>query len=1029
MVSNVRIAIVVILILLATAPQSVAQRTTATFAGIVTDPSGAVLPGAQVEMINEGTAAVTQQLTSETGEFVFNFVPVGAYTLKIAMAGFRTFESKGIPLGAAQNVRRTYTLEIGNITDNVTVTGEAPLVNTLSPEQRFSIDTLEIKNLPMVNRNITNLLEVGSGLTRQEATLTGRAGARFRLNGLGGSAMTVTANGTDGNGSGLGTTISQYGGFNKIDVMSAEAVGEVQVVKGVIPAEYGSAMAGNMSLITKSGTNDWHGSLFHRYEGSVLSARNPILTREPNSVWNQFGGSVGGPIRKDKAFFFVAYEGYRQRTSIAVNSTFPTPLFRNTMLTALPVPETKLFLDWFPVPNQPFASNALLGLWIGPGLRANNDDHVDWKVDHLIGGGTLSVAFSGGHPFQSKETTNPLNPQLTNASLQRGSLNYVIGRGRWVSSSRFGYNRNHVTRIDKYWYVNDPNHPVTVPGWRNIGQIAFPGMTALERENHETGTVPSWSAEQQIALIRGTHSWKFGGILSLPGGALPNTTAPTTSFQTLDDVLRNEPSSVAFTSGRGPGRGRQVNFGFFAQDDWRVNRKLVLNLGLRYDRYGQYVAKAWHQDLPAGLFNLEGLLDPVNFTWGPLRDPSKGAHNPDPMSLGPRFGFAYTADDRGDFVVRGGFGVNFQGYEMASPLTSTARTADLPASRTFTRAEAGARGIKWPNYTEDVAKIILAETAGKPQVSNRWNPNLKPPYAYNYTLGIQRALTSSMVLETAFVGTRGVKFNLNRTYNRIDRVTAIRPNPTDIQGSYLDNSQQTNYNSWQTSLKQRFNDGLLFNIHYTWGKAMAYTGGDIAPGYMGDSTGSIEDFLNVKIERNPSTGDVTHNVVIDWVYQIPTLFRNSAVGRTILGGWQLSGIWKGATGVPIGVTQTGGRPDIVDFKNAVNKECCSFGNLQYLNPAAFQQVPINRGSNLTIRRGYSSFAPLRGPGIINVDVSLGKSFALAEKKDIELKADILNLLNQTQYTTISTNMDALTFGRAVDVRSPRVIQLQLRLTF
>src|SRR6266850_4607286 len=596
MVSTARRMVLVSLVLVTMADLSFAQRTTATFAGIVTDPSGAVLPGAEVQMLNEGTSAVTQQLTGETGEFIFNFVPVGSYTLKIGMPGFKTYEARTIPLGASQNVRRTYVLEVGNITDNVTVTGEAPMVNTLSPEQRFNLETLEVRNLPMINRNITNVLTVGSGLTKGEATSNGFGGNRFRLNGLGGTSMTVTADGTDASGHPGEGSLSLYGSYNKIDVMSAESVSEAQVVKGVIPAEFGSAMGGSISLIMKSGTNQWHGSLFHRYEGSVLSARNPILAREPNSVWNQFGGSVGGPIRKDKAFFFVAYEGYRQRTSIAVNSTFPTPLFRNTMLTALPVPETKLFLDWFPVPNQPYASNALLGLWIGPGLRANNDDHVDWKVDHLIGGGTLSVAFSGGHPFQSKETTNPLNPQITRAGLARGSLNYMIGRGPWVSSSRFGYNRNHVTRIDKYWYVNDPNHPVTVPGWRNIGQIAFPGMTALERENHETGTVPSWSAEQQIALIRGTHSWKFGGILSLPGGALPNTTAPTTSFQTLDDVLRNEPSSVAFTSGRGPGRGRQVNFGFFAQDDWRVNRKLVLNLGLRYDRYGQYVAKAWHQD-------------------------------------------------------------------------------------------------------------------------------------------------------------------------------------------------------------------------------------------------------------------------------------------------------------------------------------------------------------------------------------------------------------------------------------------------
>src|SRR5437667_1563735 len=247
---------------LAMAAMSFGQRTDATFSGSVTDASGAALPGAEIQLINEGTAAVLQQLTGETGEFRFDFVPVGTYTLKIGLAGFRTYESRGIPLGAAQNVRRTYALEVGNITDNVTVTGETPMVNTLSPEQRNSLETLEVRSLPMINRNITNILDVGSGLTRGEASNNGMAGTRFRLNGLGGSSMSVTANGTDANGNAGSMVISGYGQYNKIEVMSAEAIAEVQIVKGVIPAEYGLAMAGTMSVISKSGTNQWNGRRF-----------------------------------------------------------------------------------------------------------------------------------------------------------------------------------------------------------------------------------------------------------------------------------------------------------------------------------------------------------------------------------------------------------------------------------------------------------------------------------------------------------------------------------------------------------------------------------------------------------------------------------------------------------------------------------------------------------------------------------------------------------------------------------------------
>src|SRR5262249_51964955 len=163
--TNLRKVVLVMAAVIAIPSFGVAQRTTATFAGIVTDPSSAVLPGATVQLVNEGTNAVTEKVTGETGEFLFDYVPVGTYTLKISLAGFRTYESRGIPLGAAQNVRRTYTLEVGAITDNVTVTGEAPLVNTLSPEQRVGMDTLEVRTMPMINRDITSILNIGTGLT------------------------------------------------------------------------------------------------------------------------------------------------------------------------------------------------------------------------------------------------------------------------------------------------------------------------------------------------------------------------------------------------------------------------------------------------------------------------------------------------------------------------------------------------------------------------------------------------------------------------------------------------------------------------------------------------------------------------------------------------------------------------------------------------------------------------------------------------------------------------------------------------
>jgi hypothetical protein len=1017
------------LFLILTATVSLAQRTTATFAGIVQDSTGAVLPGVEASLINEGTSAVMQTVTNETGEFLIDFVPAGTYTLKLALPGFKGYESRGIPLGAAQSVRRTYTMEVGAVTDSVTVTGEAPLVNTLSPEQRLTLDSLQVTNLPMINRNVTAIIEYsGAGLTKGEALVSGAGGVRFRMNGLGGSAMTATANGTNASGFAASNLLGGYGGFTKIDIMSADAVGEVQVVKGVIPAQYGG-LSGSVSFITKSGTNDWHGSMFHRYEGSALSAHQPFLNTKPHSVWNQFGGSMGGHIIRDKFFFFVAYEGYRQRSSTTLSNDVPTPLFRDTLLRALPFPETAINLKYYTLPNQSYGPTDLLARWVGPGLSNQNDDHVDTKLDYLIGGGNLSVTFSGAHPSQDQAAQQPLNPRTFRGKMLRGNASYVIGRSHWTSATYFGVNASPGQRIEKFFNERDPAKAETPGGvGRGVPAIMYTGMTAIsQRERKQWGVTPSYHVEQQISVFRGAHSWKFGGKLDLRKGGAPDSTNAGVTFQTLADVMNNTPQSVGLNMQQSEFYKWTMNgWSLYGQDDWRVSRKLVLNLGLRYDRFGAFIATGKPpQDLTA-IYNPNGLLDPVNFIWAPLRDIKQPYEN-DNFNFGPRVGFAYTADSKGDFAIRGGFGVNFAGFDGSSFETTPNRGPNLPVTVTFSRAESAQYRLKFPAYNEDMVGIVLGQNRSS-QASTRINPDFQSPYAMNYSLEIQRALTPSLVLETGYVGSRGVKFNLSRTFNPVDRVTGIRPNPNDIQGTYLDNSQQTNYNSWQTSLKQRFTHGLALNVHHTWGKALAYAGGDVGAIYLGDSRTLSEDFNNVRIERSLASGDVTHNVSVDWFYQAPTPFSNSPIARGVLGGWNLSGIWRARTGQPLGVSQTGGRPDLLDVKGAVNTNCCSFGNLQYLNPAAFSLVTVP-ASGRTIRRGTAGATALRGPGMWNIDLSLGKNFRLTEGTKLELKADMVNAFNHTQYTGIATNMSGIGFGQVTSAAVARVIQVQARIAF
>src|SRR4030095_15051778 len=252
-----------------------------------------------------------------------------------------------------QNVRQTHALEVGGVAEAVPVQGASPLVNTVSAEQRESLSTIQVSELPLSRRNVTNILRLSSGVDVGNGSV--------RINGLGKSGAGVTVDGTDANSNpSEGRALEQYGGRNYIDVMSIEAVKEVQIMRGVMAAKLGGVNSGRVNIISKSGTNQWHGSLFENYRSHIFNARNPFqvnkdadgrLRPKNREVFNQFGGSLGGPVLRDRAFFFVTYEGYRESTFQRVTGTVPTAKLRNTILQALPFTETRILLDTLPSPT------------------------------------------------------------------------------------------------------------------------------------------------------------------------------------------------------------------------------------------------------------------------------------------------------------------------------------------------------------------------------------------------------------------------------------------------------------------------------------------------------------------------------------------------------------------------------------------------------------------------------------------------------------------------------------------------------
>jgi Carboxypeptidase regulatory-like domain/TonB dependent receptor-like, beta-barrel len=1013
-------AALLLLVFLSVASSAAGQVTTATFYGIVADGSGAALPGAAVTMRHEGTGATMTKTSDPNGEFVFSFMPVGVYTLRIELAGFKTYESQNFELGAAQNVRRRFTLELGKLEEKLTVTGETPLVNPVAPEQRENYSQLQISELPLGRRNFSNILRIGTGVTP-----AGEGG--FRLNGIGRNGTRITVDGTDASGNPEGRSTSMYQGFQYVDLVSIEAIQEVQTIKGVIPAEYGHALSGNVNVITRSGTNIWHGSAFENHQEDSLNARNPFLTTKPALEFNQFGTSVGGPLRRDRSFFFGTYEGYRETADSLVQGEVPTEQLRTRLIAADPA--YRLALDSLPLPNQPHVPTANTAQYQAVHASSARDDHAVLKVDtRLFLMGNVGVTYTRGRPFRLTPRVSPVNPRTFQGIQERVTGSFTLAAGRWTSETRFGYNFNDIDRIDRFWDFVDPNKPESFYGGRRIPTITALGFSTADSEIAEYGRGGVvWSLEQKYARTAGRHTFKFGALYSTRGGGRSNVENARIRYENLDDLLANIPSRVQVTFGVNPYTSRSYEFGAFAQDDWRVTSRLVLNLGLRYDYFSNFVAKP-AGEFPAGLFNLDGLRDPENFVFGPFRDPND-PFDPDPINIGPRAGFAWTTDDTGRTVVRGGASLMFSPLVWGTFNNAVSNGPTQPFRVIYTKTEALAARLRFPVYNEDVLPLVEGST--QTQVSDIFDPGIHAPYSVNTYLGVQRALGPTLMVETAYVGTMGYEFPQYRTFNPVDRVTGRRPNPSLGEGNYIDNSQTTSYHSWQTSVRKRFARNLSFGAHYTWGKSLSYTGGDIGATFQGDASNSTQDFHDWRANKGPSTGDITHLFVGDWVYGLPMLVNRHAAIRHALGGWQVTGVVRANTGPPFNVSEpssrSASRPDIIDYGHAILGDFRT--TRQYLNPAAFAAVPKSSVSGATLRPGNYGNNALRGPGLVSLDLSLAKNFELPYRLKFQVRADMFNAFNRVNYTTIVTNIESRTFGQLTGAAGPRAIQLNARITF
>jgi hypothetical protein len=297
------------------------QVITATLYGVVHDSTGAILPGATVVVTNQGTNLTRETVSDERGEFALPALPAGPYAIKIELSGFKAYNSQGLSLAAGQTVRQTYVLEVGSLEETVTVTESVPLVQTSSTAQMQTIGS-EVQDIPVSRRNLQNVVLLAPGVSSPDSANGG--GRAFRVNGVGDGGSAITVDGSSAQTNPENRGFGNYGGQNQIEIMSVESVAEVQVIKGVLAAEYGGSIGGQVNMITRSGTNQFHGSLLENFQSDAFSSRDPFLpasTPKPSIKFNQYGGSFGGPIVKNRVLFFGTYEGYREEAGPRCRTT------------------------------------------------------------------------------------------------------------------------------------------------------------------------------------------------------------------------------------------------------------------------------------------------------------------------------------------------------------------------------------------------------------------------------------------------------------------------------------------------------------------------------------------------------------------------------------------------------------------------------------------------------------------------------------------------------------------------------------
>ncbi len=1033
----------------------------ASIVGSIKDSSDAFVPGAAVTARNTRTNLAVTRESAVDGSFSLPYLPVGAYRLEVQKAGFQRYVRDGITLTVNDRITLDVQLQVGQTTESVTVTGAAPLLEAQTGALRGVVDQKRIVNLPLNGRNMTQLVSLQAGAIQTADSSAGGEGVAFAVNGSRANGVYFLLDG--------GYNTSTYRNWSGT-FPNPDAVQEFSVQRSNFSAEYANATGAVINVVTRSGTNEFHGAGFSFVRNAVLNSRNFFAPRRDTLKRNQFGGTIGGPVRKDKLFFLYSYQGTRLRSDPQLGRQFlPTAAQRAGDFSAVrtltdpsnrqPFPGSLIPLSRF----SPVTVNFLKYVAVpaaASGERFTGAPNITDTGEHTVRADyNLSKhRFSG--KFFRQELARPLfgdpNDIATPFNRQENQPYWHVSGNAittfspsLINSATFAW--RYRSRFSNW---GDFRYPVDFQkaGVRNIAVNNPAGF--VMNVNGFVNIAPSWPYEIEdgdhhaadtVTWIRGKHELKIGaefirssnvirnhfrtmGLFTFDGSATSNSMAD----YMLGEVFNFQQGGGEYKDMKG------YRYGIFLQDDWRVRPNLTFNLGVRWDPVLPFTDSIGRVQCvrPAAQSTRFPKAPPGYLSAGDPGCP-EGGFDSYYRSFAPRFGFAWRTPLH-KTVVRGGAGlfwtplftVLYNGFVNGAPFS--------PQINRF--------AVKFNDPYENSPNPFPASFAPfNPAASSNFvlplglvgsfDPKFRPSYVQTLNLTVEREFQHNLLARASYVANMGrsLPYSNDINFARFGPGATTRNiqdrRPLGDFGQVLSAipGASSAYHALQMSVERRFSD-LSFEANYTFSKSIDDYSSDPTPG----QSSSLSNPLSRRWNRGLSDFDVRHRTVVSTVWALPRLAGQSAMLRHAAGGWSLNGIFTAQSGRPFSVFSgrdnafSGISRDYADLAGTPSLPSGRSRNdriAQYFSPAAYTANAVGTFGNAP----RNHFA---GPGLVTLDAAILKQFRVKERYATEFRTELFNAFNRPNFgSPFATQNNPARFGRIESAADARVIQLGLKFLF